>query len=67
MTKLLLLIIVAGAIYAGMNWEKVSTQIDSGVTAVEDVKDGLVDMKERAENKLDDTKDKIEELTEKVR
>ena len=66
MIKLLFVIIIAGAIYVGMNWEQVSGQVESGLAAIEEVKDDAVDMKEAAADKLDSAKEKVEELVERA-
>jgi len=71
---ILLCVIVAGGVYAVMNWDSVSSNIDKGLDQAselkekgDDLQENVQDKMEKAKDKMDSTKDSFEELIEKVK
>jgi len=66
MIKLILILLIAGAIFIGMNWEQISGEVDSGVNSASELTEKALDMKEDAEDTLDDVRDKMEDTQDTI-
>jgi len=66
MIKLFLVVIIAGLVYVGMNWEQVSGKVETGLDTAEEVKSKAVDLKDQAQDTLDDIHDKVGETKNKL-
>ncbi|MDH5259568.1 MAG: hypothetical protein OEX07_16250, partial [Gammaproteobacteria bacterium] len=64
--KFLLIIIIAAAIYAGLNWDTLSPKIDAGIESVTEIKQKGDDLKENMEDKMEDAKDRIDDAKDKM-
>jgi len=64
--KILLLIIIAAAIYAVFNWDAVSPKIDAGLERATELKQKADDFQEDIQQKADDTKDKLDDVEDRV-
>ncbi len=71
---LLLAVIIAAAVYAGLNWDKVSSKLDETIDTATELKqkgdelhENVRDKLDQAKDKMDDTKDSIEELIDKTK
>jgi len=67
MIKLFLILIIAGLVYVGMNWERISGQVESGLDTAEEVKSQAMDLKDQAQDQLDDSKDTIKDVMDKAK
>jgi len=67
MIKLFLILIIAGLVYVGMNWEQISGNVESGLDTAEEVKSKAMDLKDQAQDKIDDSKDTLEDLVDKAK
>jgi len=56
---IILIAIVAGGIYVGMNWDSISGKMEDGIETVNDIKDDVEDLKENAEDSVNDIIDKV--------
>ncbi|MDH3326788.1 MAG: hypothetical protein OEM38_08755 [Gammaproteobacteria bacterium] len=79
--KLLLIIIIAAAAYAALNWDMVSSKINAGIDEASELKQKGDDVHDNVQQKLDDakknmddvkdtmddTKDSFEKLIDKVK
>jgi len=60
MIKLFLMLIIAGLVYVGLNWDQFSAQLRSGIDTVDEVKGQAEDTLSDAKDKLDQARDKVE-------
>lgn len=71
---LILAVIIAAAVYAGLNWDTVSTKLDETIDTATELKqkgdelhENVRDKLDQAEDKIDDTKESIEKLIDKAK
>ena len=64
--KFLLLIIIAAAIYAAINWDTLSSKIDSGIDNATQIKQKADNLQENVEDTMDDANDKIDDAKDKM-
>ena len=71
---LLLAVIIAAAVYAGLNWDTVSSKLDETIDTATELKqkgdelhENVRDKLDQAEDKIDDTKESIEKLIDKAK
>ena len=60
------MLMIAGIVYVGLNWDEISSQIRSGVDTVDEAKEKAMDMKDNAQEKLDQIQEKIDDTKEAV-
>jgi len=62
----IVILIIAAAVYAGLNWETISSKLDSGMDSAKELKETGDELHERVQEKMDDAQEKMDDAKDKM-